>query len=112
MRVRWSLVAAVTAAFAVGAAASGLVRSFKNGMYYSSVTEEEQFHFDERDDSMRFSQYRNVAYVPPEYGKLIGITGGPGGTLFWYEDAAGIVRNIPVDSQRLLAVKREGRRSS
>lgn len=112
MRIRWGLTVGTVAIFAVGAVAGMAIRNFKNGLYYSSLTEKENVTFKDRDDSLDFSQYRSVAFVPPEYGKLLTITGGPGETLLWYEDAEGVVRNIPVDSQRLLSIRREGKRSS
>lgn len=112
MRIRWGLAVGTVAAFAVGAMAGMAIRNFKNGLYYSSLTEKENVTFKDRDDSLDFSQYRSVAFVAPEYGKLLTITGGPGETLLWYEDAEGVVRNIPVDSQRLLSIRREGKRSS
>jgi hypothetical protein len=112
MRIRWSLVLVTAAIFAVGAAAGMAIRNLKNGIYYSSLTEKEDLNFKDREDSLDFSQYRSVAFVPPEYGKLITVTGGPGDTLLWYEDAEGVIRNIPVDAQRLLSIRREGKRSS
>lgn len=112
MRMRWGVALGAVAIFAVGAVAGMAIRNFKNGLYYSSLTEKEDLNFRDREDSLNFSHYRSVAFVPPEYGKLIAVTGGAGDTLLWYEDAAGVVRNIPVDSQRLLTIRREGKRAS
>lgn len=112
MRMRWGVALGGVAIFAVGAVAGMAIGNFKNGLYYSSQTEREDLTFVDRKDSPDFSHYRGVAFVPPEYGKLIAVTGGPGDTLLWYEDAAGVVRNIPVESQRLLSIRREGKRSS
>lgn len=112
MRIRWGMVVGTVAIFAAGAGAGMAIGNYKNGLYYSSLTEMEKLNFSDRKDSPDFSHYRGVAFVPPEYGKLIAVTGGSGDTMFWYEDQAGVVRNIPVDSQRLLTIRREGKRSS
>ena len=113
MRIRWGLVLGAVAIFAVGAMAGMVIGNFKNGLYYSSVTEMEKLTFTDRKETPDFSHYRGVALVPPEYGKLIAVTGESGGeTMFWYEDEAGVVRNIPVDSNRLLSIRREGKKSS
>ena len=113
MRIRWGLLAGTVAIFSVGAMAGMAIGNFKNGLYYSSLTEMEELTFADRKDSPDFTHYRGVAFVPPEYGTLIAVTSGPGGeSMFWYQDQSGVVRNIPVDSQRLLTIRREGKRSS
>jgi hypothetical protein len=68
MRIRWGLVLVTVAIFAVGAVAGMAIRNFKNGLYYSSLTEKEDLNFKDREDSLDFSQYEASLSSPRSMG--------------------------------------------
>lgn len=58
--------------------------------------------------SASLGYHRQVILVPPEYGKLVAVTQGRKSVL-WYEAEDGTLRNVLVDGDQLLAVRRSGR---
>jgi hypothetical protein len=46
--------------------------------------------------AVRFEEDREVLHVPAHYGTLAGVTGDASGSVFWFRDAAGTLRNVVV----------------
>lgn len=108
-RITGILVALAT--LAGGAVAGVAFSNFRNGVYYSPFAEEERLEYEDESGPSKFTQYRAAAFVPKEYGKLIAVV-GHSPAVFWYEDADGQVRNVALDDERTIVVRRRGRRTS
>lgn len=102
---RLGIVCGLLAAVVTGLWALGDIGSFDGGAYRSATAMEDQISVG--DSKMGF--YRDVIKIPVNFGKLVAIT--PHDTnkaVFWFESEEGLIRNVIVRSDRLLAIRRRG----
>lgn len=55
----------------------------------------------------RHEEDRTQLLVPQHYGNLVGISGNGESSIFWYQDAGGVVRNVVVPQSTKNAVRVE-----
>jgi hypothetical protein len=51
---------------------------------------------------------RTQILIPQDYGRLVAIVPSSGGSVFWFEDQDGIVRNVAVNASGPVIVERKG----
>lgn len=50
---------------------------------------------------------RSVLQISQHYGDLVGVTGNAEATVFWYQDGAGVIRNVVIPDASSHAVRLE-----
>jgi len=90
---------------AAGAAMISSSGVFENGTFRERVASQERYDFG---SGSVYGLYRQSVFIPPDFGKLVSITQGETGTLFWYEAEDKTVRNVIVNSNQLLIIRRTG----
>lgn len=104
---RW-IVLAFLVGVGGGAMGAATVRAFRQGAYFSNDVAEEKLDYGDVEKGSRFTQSRSLGFVPAGYGRLVGVTTAPGGAVLWFEDEGKTIRNVAVEENRLVQIRRGG----
>ena len=87
-----------------------VVRGLFRGAVHVGVVQE-KYRYTTAKGNRRVVRFdREVAVVPEEYGELIFVTENPRGSLLWYKNQHGVVRNVQLsaDAPQVLIVQEPG----
>ena len=100
------VVLAGAATIAAGASVMTSNGTFENGTYRERTSAQERYDFG---FGSNYGLYRQSVLVPAEYGRLVNITQGASGTILWYEADDKTVRNIVVNGDQMVVIRRSGK---
>lgn len=90
--------------------ALGEAGSVEGGAYRSASEYTESLSLDGGPGGTGF--YRQLVFVPLDYGKLVNITPSRAGHALWFETSEGTIRNVLISDKGLLVIRREGHSKS
>ena len=82
---------------------SGISRLF--GVWPSGVVEESHempigYDLKGKDKARKkVSEFRQLLSLPAHYGSLVGVTGSGKDAVLWYQDEAGVIRNVIIEAE-------------
>jgi len=92
---------------AIGAAmgwAIGEVGSVQNGAYVDNNVYTEKLTFSEISTTIQ----RTRMAIPEKYGSLVSVSTSRAGTVLWFQDDKGNIRNAIVNEKDLIYIQRQG----
>ena len=93
--------------FALGISGFCEAEDLPLGAYRESMGFEEKIGGDKSGGSPRRSQIRTRYVVPTQYGRLVDVSNVDTGTSLWFEGTDGMIRNVLVGDQELVAITRK-----
>lgn len=84
--------------------ALGETGAFEKGAYKDATVYSEKLAYGDAKEEIS----RIPLAVPREYGRLVAITSNQEMASLWFENEKGVIRNVLVNGQELLMIKRQG----